>query len=120
MQAGANFLEELNKIPEGMPVNYHSPIGSDSCIQSKTRAGFWIVADNQTVTMIEGKAGIISIEALTFDCAWCKEAFGDLTTDEYRNGLFELGGFDKDSGLPICDNCAIEAAADERTSQGDN
>ena len=46
----------------------------------------------------------------TFMCAWCKN--GGCDPDEYTRPIDEIGGFDKDTGEPICEDCA-DAAQEE-------
>lgn len=48
-----------------------------------------------------------------FECSWCKDA--GLGKDIYTRHLDELGGFDSNTGKPICQECA-DAAFEEMNS----
>lgn len=50
-----------------------------------------------------------------FECSWCKDA--GLGKDIYTRHLDELGGFDSNTGKPICQECAD--AAFEEMNAGD-
>ena len=49
-----------------------------------------------------------------FECTWCREA--NVEPTEYTFSASEFGGYDKTSGLPICENCA-NAAQEEHDEQ---
>ena len=50
----------------------------------------------------------IGLDAVdSFECAWCKA--GGCDRDEYTRPNDQIGGYDEDSGRPICQDCADAA-----------
>lgn len=41
----------------------------------------------------------------TFDCSWCKAAAESDPDIPYNFPVSEIGGYDKATGEPICENC---------------
>lgn len=46
----------------------------------------------------------------TFDCSWCKIAAESDPDLPYTFPVSEIGGYDRDTGLYICENCRDGAA----------
>jgi hypothetical protein len=44
----------------------------------------------------------------TFECYWCKIS-GACTKEEYTYPIDEIGGYDKETENPICQECAYAA-----------
>jgi hypothetical protein len=59
--------EQFNKLyPIGVVVDYHAIIDEPECVRTRTRSYAWRMASGHDVVMVEGKAGCVHIEALTF------------------------------------------------------
>lgn len=41
----------------------------------------------------------------TFECYWCKE-YARFSKGEYTYPIDQIGGYDNDTGKPICEGCA--------------
>lgn len=58
----------------GQIVHYHPVIGEAAFIQTETREPAWVTDSGHHVTMVKGKSGYVSLEALSlprplcFDC----------------------------------------------------
>ena len=60
--------EEFNALYcVGMSVNYHPIIGQPGHAKTKTRSDAWTLPGGQHVVQIEGKAGCVSLDAITID-----------------------------------------------------
>lgn len=100
---------EFNRIcPVGTPVNYHPIIGEADCKPMVVDSEAWELGSGQTVVSLQGKSGGVSLQALTFDCSWCKNE-DPSDAKWYRFPLDQLGGLDQETNLPVCDNCADAA-----------
>jgi hypothetical protein len=59
--------EEFNKLyPIGTTVHYHPMIGRENHIVTKTRSSAWSLPSGQEVVMVEGRAGGVALEAISF------------------------------------------------------
>lgn len=59
--------EQFNKLyPIGTAVNYHPVIGRENHTPTKTRSSAWTLPSGQHVVMVEGRAGGVALEAISF------------------------------------------------------
>jgi hypothetical protein len=67
--------EQFNELyGVGTSVNYHSIIGRPEHVKTRTRTeAYWLLND-QAVIMLEGKAGCVSLDAISVDPAIAKYA----------------------------------------------
>lgn len=56
---------DITRFKKGTPVNYHSIIGGEITMTTKIREEPWALPSGETVCMIQGKAGAVSLRALS-------------------------------------------------------
>lgn len=101
---------EFNRlVPVGTVVNYHPIINRPECGRATIASPAWALGNGEQVVRLEQKPSFVTLEALSFDCEWCKEAGCD--EEEYRHPISECGGYtEKDDVLIlVCEDCADAA-----------
>lgn len=79
--------EDFNSLyPIGTEVNYHPIIGQPDHVKTKTRSQAWTLKNKEAVVMVEGKAGCVSLEAISIDPK--VERMAELSSKMRNHGLF--------------------------------